>query len=87
MAPQELIISACAAETTSTAAGKTISTPSIHLHDLLSASSVCSFKNSTSSKQTVSFVPTQNGTGGGVFAIQEGKAIVNVWAWQKVRRC
>ena len=84
MRPQELIVSACGGETTATGAARSTSAPAIHTHDLLSGAPVQSFKTSTSSSRSVSYVPTQNDTGGAIFAVQEGKAIANVWAWQKV---
>lgn len=85
MAPQELILSACSSETTAIAPGRSTSAPAIHLHDLLSASSVQPFKTSVSSAQSVSHVQTRADAGGAIYAVQEGKAIVHVWAWQKVR--
>jgi len=84
MVSQELIISSCSAETASTSSGRTTAAPAIHLHDLQSGSSVQPFKTSLSAAQSVSYIPTQINTGGAIFAVQEGKAIVNVWAWQKV---
>ena len=87
MAPQELIVSACGAETASTSSSRSTSAPAIHLHDLLSAAPVQSFKTSISATQSVSHVPTSRDTGGAIFAVQEGKAIANVWAWQKVCVC
>ncbi|KAK8843430.1 hypothetical protein IAR55_007087 [Kwoniella newhampshirensis] len=85
MVPQELILSACSiAGPSSTSTSKnTTSTPSIHLHDLLTSSPVHTFKNSSSASHSLSAIPTENGQGGGVFAVQEGKAMVNIWAWQK----
>ncbi|KAK1922465.1 putative ribosomal large subunit assembly and maintenance-related protein [Papiliotrema laurentii] len=83
MAPQELILSACSSETTAIAPGRSTSAPAIHLHDLLSASSVQPFKTSVSSAQSVSHVQTRADAGGAIYAVQEGKAIVHVWAWQK----
>ncbi|WWC64154.1 uncharacterized protein I303_106762 [Kwoniella dejecticola CBS 10117] len=82
MAPQELILSACSSDPSSSS-GRQISTPSIHLHDLLTSGSVQSFKNSASSSHSLGYVQSQNGQGAGVFAVQEGKGILNVWAWQK----
>lgn len=84
MAPQELIISSCSSETASTSSGRTTAAPAVHLHDLQSGSSIQPFKTSLSASQSVSYIPTQNDVGGAIFAVQEGKAIVNVWAWQKV---
>lgn len=84
MVPQELIVSACSSETASTSSGRSTAAPAIHLHDIHSGSSVQPFKTSTSIAQCTSYVPTRDDTGGAIFAVQEGKAIVNVWAWQKV---
>lgn len=84
MPPQELILSGCSGETTASAPGRSSTAPAIHLHDLHSAQSVQPFKTSTSPAQSVSYVQTKNDMGGAVFAVQEGKAIVNIWAWQKV---
>ncbi|WRT68936.1 uncharacterized protein IL334_005918 [Kwoniella shivajii] len=84
MAPQELILSACSSDpSSSTSASRQQSTPSIHLHDLLTSTPVQSFKNSASSPHSLGYVQSQNGQGGGVFAVQEGKGMLNVWAWQK----
>ncbi|WWC97842.1 hypothetical protein V866_004729 [Kwoniella sp. B9012] len=84
MAPQELILSACSSDpSSSTSAARQQSTPSIHLHDLLTSTPVQSFKNSASSSHSLGYVQSQNGQGGGVFAVQEGKGILNIWAWQK----
>ncbi|WWD21046.1 hypothetical protein CI109_105527 [Kwoniella shandongensis] len=80
MVPQELILSACSSAGSSS---RTTTTPSIHLHDLLTSSPVHTFKNSSSAAHSLAAVPTQDGQGGGIFAVQEGKAMVNIWAWQK----
>lgn len=32
----------------------------------------------------MSFVKSDSGVGGVLMAVQEGKSLVNVWAWQKV---
>jgi pre-rRNA-processing protein IPI3 len=82
--PQELILSGCSAEATSSSNLGRAYVPSIQIHDLLSNATVHAFKTSTSAPNALAHVGTQNGTGGGIFAVQEGKAIVNVWAWQKV---
>ena len=84
--PQELILSACSAEATSSSNLGRAYVPSIQIHDLLSNATVHAFKTSTSVPNALAHVGTQVGTGGGIFAVQEGKAIVNVWAWQKVSR-
>lgn len=86
MAPQELIVSACSSEATSSANPGRAYVPSIQVHDLLTNSTVHAFKTSMSTPNCLSHVGSQNGTGGAIFAVQEGKAIVNVWAWQKVCR-
>lgn len=84
-APQELILSACASETTaSTLAGRAAATPALHLHELLSSTHIHSFKTSVSAPNTVGYVASKDGSGGAVMAVQEGKAIAHVWAWQKV---
>lgn len=85
MAPQELIVSACSSEATSSTNPGRAYVPSIQVHDLLSNSTVHAFKTSMSTPNCLSHVGSQNGSGGAIFAVQEGKAIVNVWAWQKVR--
>lgn len=84
MSPQEVIISACAAETSTAATANRASVPGIHVHDLLSSTSLHTFKTSVSAVHCVSYVPSQQGVGGAVFAVQEGKALAHVWAWQKV---
>ncbi|WWC91336.1 uncharacterized protein L201_006279 [Kwoniella dendrophila CBS 6074] len=83
MAPQELILSACSTDPSSSTSGRQQSTPSIHYHDLLTSTPIQSFKNSASYPNSLGHVQSQNGQGGGVFAVQEGKGILNVWAWQK----
>lgn len=83
--PQELIVSACSSEATSSTNPGRAYVPSIQIHDLLSNSTVHAFKTSVSTPNSLSHVGSQDGTGGAIFAVQEGKAIVNVWAWQKVR--
>ncbi|WVW79206.1 hypothetical protein I302_101172 [Kwoniella bestiolae CBS 10118] len=84
MAPQELILSSCSSDpSSSSSAGRQQSTPSIHLHDLLTSTPVQAFKNSANSSHSLGYVQSQNGQGGGVFAVQEGKGILNIWAWQK----
>ncbi|OCF44890.1 pre-rRNA-processing protein IPI3 [Kwoniella heveanensis CBS 569] len=82
MAPQELILSACSSDPSSSSARQQAA-PSIHLHDLLSSAPVQQFKTSSSSAHSLGHVQTQNGQGGGIFAVQEGKAMLNMWAWQK----
>lgn len=84
MAPQELIVSACSSEATSSTNPGRAYVPSIQVHDLMSNSTVHAFKTSMSTANCLSHVGSQDGTGGAIFAVQEGKAIVNVWAWQKV---
>lgn len=87
MAPQEIIISGCSSEATSSTNPGRAYVPSIQVHDLLSNSTVHAFKTSVSTAHCLSHVGSQNGMGGAIFAVQEGKAIVNVWAWQKVCTC
>ncbi|ORX39063.1 WD40-repeat-containing domain protein [Kockovaella imperatae] len=70
--PQELILSACAEASSSSSRPGTTGQPSIYLHDLSTCTQAASLKPSS-----------KNGIGGGVLALQEGKAIVNVWTWQK----
>lgn len=77
-------MSACSSEATSSTNPGRAYVPSIQIHDLLSNSTVHAFKTSVSSTNCLSHVGSQDGTGGAIFAVQEGKAIVNVWAWQKV---
>lgn len=74
MAPQELVLSA----------PSSASTAAIHLHDLLTSSSVHAFKPCTTAPYSLAHVPTYNDQGGAVFAVQEDKALLHVWAWQKV---
>ncbi|OXH30883.1 pre-rRNA-processing protein IPI3 [Cryptococcus neoformans] len=73
MAPQELVLSA----------PSSASTAAIHLHDLLTSSSVHAFKPCTTAPYSLAHVPTYNDQGGAVFAVQEDKALLHVWAWQK----
>ncbi|ORY26263.1 WD40-repeat-containing domain protein [Naematelia encephala] len=84
MAPQEVILSACSSEASgSTAPGRPSSTPALHIHDLLTSAHLHAFKTSTSSPNCVTYVPSSDSRGGSIFASQEGKALVHVWAWQK----
>lgn len=52
-------------------------------HDLLTSSSVHAFKPCTTAPYSLAHVPTYNDQGGAVFAVQEDKALLHVWAWQK----
>jgi pre-rRNA-processing protein IPI3 len=65
---------------------KTAAAPAIVTHDLLTSTHLHSFKTSTSGLASTSYVPTQDYAGGAVFSVQEGKALLHVWAWQKVCR-
>ncbi len=86
MRPQEVVVSACSsAASTSTDSSRPASTPSLHVHDLLTSAHLQAFKNSASSLNSIPYVPTQHGAGGTILVVPEGKALVNVWAWQKVR--
>ncbi|WVO15267.1 hypothetical protein L204_102923 [Cryptococcus depauperatus] len=71
---QELIISASSATTGKTAASQTAA-PAIHLHNLSTSSLVAAFKTSTSAQNSLAYVQSRNGGGGGVFAVQEEKAL------------
>ncbi|WVR09162.1 hypothetical protein IAU60_006224 [Kwoniella sp. DSM 27419] len=82
MSPQELILSSSSLDP-STSTARQASTPALHLHDLLSSAPVQSFKTSSSSSHSVGYVRSHHGQGGGMFAVQEGKAMLNMWAWQK----
>lgn len=85
MAPQEIIVSACSSETSSsTNPNRPTSVPSIHIHDLLTSTHIHGFKTSVSSLHSTYYIPSQRGVGGALLAVQEGKALANVWAWQKV---
>lgn len=64
---------------------KTASPSSITLHDLQTSTQIHSFKPSNSLNQGVGVVNSEEGRGGGVFVVQEGKALLNFWAWQRVR--
>lgn len=87
MVPQELILSACSGvqASSSSAAKPTSSAPAIHLHDLATSAHVQAFKTSNNAAQSLAFTNSHDGMGGTVWAVQEGKAIVGIWAWQKVR--
>ena len=82
--PQELILSASSEPSSSSSRPSTSSASSVHLHDLLTSAPVHSFKPSVSALHSVGYIQSSNGVGGGVFVLQEGKAIANVWTWQKV---
>ncbi|WOO83475.1 Pre-rRNA-processing protein IPI3 [Vanrija pseudolonga] len=84
MATQELVLSASSASgSSSSRSGGSTSTPAIHLHDLATSSHVQAFKTSSNGPNSLATVRSQDGVGGTVWAIQEGKAIAGVWAWQK----
>ncbi|CAD6575096.1 MAG: Pre-rRNA-processing protein ipi3 [Tremellales sp. Tagirdzhanova-0007] len=83
MAPSEIVLSASSSEPVLSSSSRPTSTPSIHVHDLITSAHLYAFKSSISSLNSVSYVPTQQGTGGVVLAVQDGKALVNVWAWQR----
>jgi pre-rRNA-processing protein IPI3 len=85
MGPQEVILSACGSEVTATSVtGRAAAAPAVQVHDLLSSAHLASFKTSTSALHSLSYVQSSGGSGGSILAVQEGKALVNVWAWQKV---
>lgn len=77
MAPQELVLSAPSSAPAA----------AIHLHDLLTSASVHAFKPCATAPCSLAHVPTYNNQGGAVFAVQEDKALLHVWAWQKVGAC
>ncbi|RSH95363.1 Pre-rRNA-processing protein ipi3 [Saitozyma podzolica] len=84
MGPQEVILSACGSEVTATSVtGRAAAAPAVQVHDLLSSAHLASFKTSTSALHSLSYVQSSGGSGGSILAVQEGKALVNVWAWQK----
>ncbi|CAK9786838.1 WD40 repeat-like protein [Cutaneotrichosporon oleaginosum] len=83
MTLQELILSASSATGLPQTSARTTFTPSIQLHDLATTAHVQAFKTSSNEKNCLAYVPSRNGLGGTVWAVQEGKAIVGVWAWQK----
>ncbi|BEJ14758.1 hypothetical protein CspHIS471_0405250 [Cutaneotrichosporon sp. HIS471] len=83
MALQELILSSSSAAESSQSSARTTFTPAIQLHDLTTTAHVQAFKTSSNAKNCLAYVPSRDGLGGTVWAVQEGKAIVGVWAWQK----
>ncbi|TXT08745.1 hypothetical protein VHUM_02873 [Vanrija humicola] len=84
MATQELVLSASSSSGGSASrSGGPTSTPAIHLHDLATSSHVQAFKTSSNGPNSLATVRSHNGVGGTVWAVQEGKAIAGVWAWQK----
>lgn len=85
MNSQELILSACSAKGSVASGSKTASTAAIHLHDLATTAPVQAFKTSNSAAECLATVASRDGQGGTIWAVQEGKAIAGVWAWQKVR--
>lgn len=85
MSSQELIISSCAAGGPSKSTGRAQVTPAIQLHDLTTSGHVQAFKTVTCAPNTLTWCRSRDGLGGTVWAAQEGKAIVSIWAWQKVR--
>jgi hypothetical protein len=52
---------------------------------LATSSLVHTLKPSNSARHNVGIVQSRDGLGGGVFACQEGKGLLHMWAWQKVR--
>ena len=89
MALQEVILSACSLDSTPGAGPSRPNanlTPAIQIHDLVSSTPLQSYKTSTSALHSLGYVASSNGCGGSVMAIQEGKALLHIWAWQKVNR-
>lgn len=85
MSLQELILSSSSAvESVHSTGGSKAFTPSIQLHDLTTTAHVQAFKTSSNAKHCLAYAPSRDGLGGSVWAVQEGKAIVGIWAWQKV---
>ena len=88
--PQELILSSSSSSSSSSSADGPASndrpnaSTAVQLHDLQTSSPVQYFKPSVSALHSLGCVASDNGVGGGLFVLQEGKAIVNVWTWQKV---
>lgn len=79
-------MSSCsAAGPSSSSATRTQATPAIQLHDLATSGHVQAFKTVTCAPNTLSWCQSHDGVGGTVWAVQEGKAIISIWAWQKVR--
>lgn len=56
------------------------------LHDLSTAQLLLTLKPSSALANCTTSIPTRHGKGGIIMAVQEGKALAGVWAWQKVRR-
>ena len=85
-APQEIMISSCSTDPSSSSSNpnRPSSIPSINVHDLLTSAHLHAFKPSVNSLNSVSYVHLPHGVGGVLFAVQEGKALASVWAWQKV---
>lgn len=84
MSSQELILSSSAAAGASIPATRTQTTPAIQLHDLATSSHVQAFKTITCAPNTLTWCQSHDSLGGTVWAVQEGKAIISIWAWQKV---
>lgn len=68
----------------SSVGGKASSTPAIQLHDLATYAHVHSFKSSSNATNCLACANSEDGVGGTVWTVQEGKAIAGIWAWQKV---
>jgi pre-rRNA-processing protein IPI3 len=82
MVPQEVVLSTCS--TAGALASKASSTPAIQLHDLATFAHVHSFKSASNATNCLAISNSDNGIGGTVWSVQEGKAIACIWAWQKV---
>jgi pre-rRNA-processing protein IPI3 len=76
--PSETLL--IASSSSATASGSTT------LHELSTAQLLLTLKPSSALPNCTASVPTRHGKGGIVMAVQEGKALAGVWAWQKVRQ-
>jgi pre-rRNA-processing protein IPI3 len=65
-------------------AGAQLGAGSLVVLDAVTGSALASFKPSSAPARGVALVETQGADGGVVFAIQEGRAVLHCWGFQKV---
>jgi hypothetical protein len=62
----------------------TLGAGSVSLLDAVTGNVLSSFKPSSAAVRSVEVVNTHGGNGGLLFTAQDGKAVLNVWNFQKV---
>lgn len=79
MAPlSEVILTS--SSSSATASGSTT------LHDFTTSLQLSTLKPSSPGPNSTAYIQTAYGQGGICATVMEGKPLMNIWAWQKVRR-